>query len=61
MIDDEYDNDGSDSGFTGTCNFTFRFEDSVDRVDNYVGHVRGMGSGVLLLYESSQLVMLFCW
>ena len=51
MIDDESDDDGSDSGSAGMCDFTFRFEDSVGRADNSVGRVddsvgrvRGVGS-----------------
>ena len=46
LHDDESDDDGSDSGPTGTCAFTFCFEESVGRVDNSTGHVRGMGSVV---------------
>ena len=49
---DESDNDGSDSGFDGTCAFPFRFDESVGRVgdsvghvDKYVGYVSGVGSG----------------
>ena len=39
LLDDEYDNDGSDSGSSGTFNFSFCFDDSV-------GHVSGVGYGV---------------
>ena len=38
-LDDECDNDGSDSGSSGMCAFIFRFDDSV-------GRVSGVGSGV---------------
>ena len=40
FLDDESDNDGSDSGSSGMCAFPFRFGDSV-------GCVSGVGSGVL--------------
>ena len=45
-LDDESDNDGSESRSSGTCAFPFCFEESVDRVDNSVGHIRGVGFGV---------------
>ena len=55
MLDDEYDDDGYDSGSAGTCAFTFCFDesvgrvgDSVGRIDDYVGRVRGVGSGVFV-------------
>ena len=48
MLDDESDDDGSDSGYAGTCTFTFRFEDSVGCVDDYVGGVYGMGYDVFV-------------
>ena len=48
MINDESDNDGSDSGYAGTCAFPFHFEDSIGRVDDSVGHVRGMDSGIFV-------------
>ena len=38
-LDDESDNDRSDSGSAGTCDFTFRFEKYVVHVDNFVGRV----------------------
>ena len=38
FLDDESDNDGSDSGSSGTFNFPFCFYDSV-------GHVSGLGYG----------------
>ena len=41
MLDDEYDDDGSDSGSSGTYYFPLRF-------DNYVGCVSGLGSGVFV-------------
>ena len=40
-LDDEYDDDGSDSGSYVTCNFTFRFDDSIVLVS-------GVGSGVFV-------------
>ena len=46
-FDDESEDNGSESGSTGTCTFPFRFEDYVGRVENSVGRVRGMVSGVL--------------
>ena len=44
LPNDEYDYVGSDSGSAGACALYFRFEDSVGRVDDSVGRVRGMGS-----------------
>ena len=49
FLDDESDNDGSDSKSAGTCNFLFRFEDSVGRVEYSVGRVCGVDSGVFVL------------
>ena len=49
FLDDESDNDGSDSKSAGTYNFPFRFEDSVGRVEYSVGCVRGVDSGVFVL------------
>ena len=53
MLDDESDNDGSESGSVSTCAFRFLFEDyvgpvddSIGRVDNSVSCVHGVGSGV---------------
>ena len=50
--DGESENDGSDSGSSGTCTFPLRFDesvgsvgDSVGRVDDFVGCVSGVGSG----------------
>ena len=55
-FDDESENDGSDSGSAGTCNFPFCFDefvgrvgDSVVHVEKYVGRVNSMGSGVFAL------------
>ena len=48
FFDNESDDDDSDSGSAGTCAFPFRFEESIDRVDNYIGHVCGVGSGVFV-------------
>ena len=45
-LNDESDDDGSDSGSAGTCTFPFRFDDSLGRVYNSVGRVSGVGSGV---------------
>ena len=45
-LDDESDNDGSDSGSSDTCYFPLCF-------DNYVGHVIGLGSGFLYQQDSS--------
>ena len=45
----ESDNDGSDSGSAGTCNFTFCFDESVGRVCESVGRVCGVGSIVFVL------------
>ena len=46
LFDDESDDDGSTSGSAGTRAFTFRFGDSVVRVDDSVGCVCGVGSGI---------------
>ena len=55
FLDDDSDNDGSDSGSYGRCAFTFRFEypvgcvgDSVGRVDGSIGRVCDEGSGVFV-------------
>ena len=54
-LNNDSDNDGSDSGSTGTCASTFNFEDyvvcvenSVGRVDDSVGCFRVMGCGVFV-------------
>ena len=54
-LDDEYENDGSESRPAGKCAFPFRFEesvvrvgDSVGRVEYSVGYVSGMGSGIFV-------------
>ena len=44
LLDDESDNDGSDSGSAGTCTFPFRFDESV-------GRVCGVGSGIFFPIE----------
>ena len=41
ILDDESDDDGSDSRSAGTCAFPFRFEESVGHVDDSVGNVDG--------------------
>ena len=63
MLDDESEDDGSDSGSVGTCNFSFRFEesvgrvgDSVGRVDKSVGCVRGVGYIIFFQQEAIKLV-----
>ena len=55
LLDDESEDDGSDSGSPDTCAFTFLFEESVGCVDNSVGRggesvgrVCGVGSGVFV-------------
>ena len=48
LLDDEYDNNGSDYVSAGTCAFPFRFEDSVGGVYDYVGLVPGVGSGIFV-------------
>ena len=48
MLDDESDNDGYDPGSAGTCAFHLRFEESVGCVDDSVGRVHGVGSGVFV-------------
>ena len=52
-INDDSENDGSDSRSDVTCNFNFRFDDSVGcidvsvgRVDDFVGRVQGVGSRI---------------
>ena len=44
-LDDEYDNDRSDSRSAGTCDFPFLFEDSFGSVDGYFGRVCCVDSG----------------
>ena len=46
LINDESDNDGYDSGSASTCAFPFFFDNSVRCVDNSVGCVSGVGSGI---------------
>ena len=41
LLNYEYENNGSDSGFSGRCFFTFHFYDPV-------GRVSGLGSGVFV-------------
>ena len=48
MLDDESDDHGSDSGSAGTCGFPFHFRYSIGRVNDSVGRVRGMGSGIFV-------------
>ena len=55
MVNDESDNDGSESRSADMCACPFHFEDSagsvnnsVGRVENSVGRVRGVGSGVFV-------------
>ena len=49
FLDDESDDDGSNSGSAGKCAFHFCFEEYVCRVYDSIGRVRGMGSGVFIL------------
>ena len=48
-FDDESEDDWSDSGYAGTCNFPFRFYESVGCVGDSVGSVSGMGSSIFSL------------
>ena len=61
LLNDEPDDDGSDYGSAGACDFPFHFDESVGRVVESVGRVSGMGSGVLSRQESSQLVTFYRW
>ena len=45
-LDGDSDNDGYDSGSASTCSFPFCLDNSVGRVENFVGCVHGVGSGV---------------
>ena len=68
-FNDEYDNDRSDSGSNGTCDFTFYFDepvgpvgDSSGCVEYSVGRVSSVGSGVFVLagiYSIGGVVPLF--
>ena len=49
LLDDDSDNDGCDSGSAGTRAFPFCFKDSVGSVDDSVGIVRVVGSGIFVL------------
>ena len=63
LLNDDSDDDGSDSRYARTCAFPFRFKESTGRVydsvgradasvgcvDDYVGCVCGMGSVVFIL------------
>ena len=46
FLDDESDDDGSESGSAGICKFTFCFDEYVGNVDDSVVHVHGVGCGV---------------
>ena len=55
MLEDEYDDDGSDSGSAVVCAFPFRFDDSVGYVDDSVScvddsvcQVCGVGYGIFV-------------
>ena len=68
LLNDEYDYDGCDSGYADPCSFPFRFDESVGRVEYFVGpvynsvsFVSGVGYGGFLKQESSQLFMLLRW
>ena len=68
MLDDESDNDGSDSRSSGTCTLIFQFDesvgcvrDSVGPVEDSVGRVSDVGYEFLSWQELSQLVTLFHW
>ena len=47
-FEDESDNDGSGSGSGGTCAFPFCSDESVGRIGESVGRVRGLGSEVFV-------------
>ena len=47
-LDDESENDGSDSGSAGTYDFPFRFDFPVSPVDYSIGRVHGVGYGVFV-------------
>ena len=49
MLDSESDDDVSNYRSSGTCNFTFRFEDSVGHIDYSVDLVCGMDPGFFVL------------
>ena len=48
-FNDESDDNGSNSGSAGTCDFPFRFNESVGRVGEYVGRGSGVGYSVFVL------------
>ena len=48
MLDDDSDDDGSDSGFACTRAFLFCFGESVFCVDDSVGCGGGMGYGIFV-------------
>ena len=48
LLNDESDDDGSDSGSAGTCAFPFRFEKSIGYVYNSIGRVCGVGYGIFV-------------
>ena len=52
LLNDESDDDGSDSGSSGMCSFPLRFDDPV-------GRVSGLGYGVFYQQESSPNVTFF--
>ena len=67
-LNDESENDGSDSGSAGTCAFPFDFDESVGcvgvsigRGGDSFGHVCVMGSGVLVPTGIESIVNIFYW
>ena len=49
VLNDQYGNDESGSGSAVTCPFPFLFEEPVGCVDNSIGRVCGVGSGIFVL------------
>ena len=61
LLDDESDNDGSESGSDGTYALTFCFNESFGRVGKSVGCVSGVGSCVFVPTEIEAMSDIFCW
>ena len=61
MLDDEYDDDGSDSRSAGTCTFPFRFGDSVGHAVDSAGRFRGIGSSSFFPIGIDSIGVVFRW
>ena len=56
LLNDESDDDGSDSGSAGTYNFLFLFDEYVCPVGESVGHISGVECGVFVLIGTDSII-----